>query len=189
MIIQLLQYNENKLPKSYSIQIKCEPVFAMRSVKSPVDVQPLDCPQWNRDHFCLVITNTKVITDVKNPTGLICCAHHFLLAPELFCPGWGVLLCREVVGLDSLRLQVAQHHWWYWEMPTCVPGKILPHKNSVFCSPVWGGMPWGRVSAERAFILSAGAGTDCLLVCLNGFILPFLWKFPSEIQISFPPVP
>lgn len=33
-----------KLPKSCSVQIKCEPVFAMRSVKSPVDVQPLDCP-------------------------------------------------------------------------------------------------------------------------------------------------
>lgn len=127
----------------------------MKSEKSPVDVQPLDCPQWKRDHFCLIITNTKVITDVNNPSVLICCAHHFLPAPQLFCYGWGVLLHHEVVGPDSLRLQVAQHHWWYWEMPTFIPGKVLPHRNSVSCSPVWGGVPRRRVSAE-----SRGR-TDC----------------------------
>lgn len=166
------------LPKSCSVQIKCEAVFAVRSVKSLVDVQPLDCPQWNRDHFFLSITNTKVMTPVNKPSVLICCAHHFLLAPALFCYVWGVLLHQEMLGLDSLRLQVAQHHWWYWEMTTFIPGKILPHKNSVSCSPVWGGVPWGRVSAERAFILSSGAGTDWQSVFLNGFTSSFPLEIP-----------
>lgn len=145
-------------------------------------------PQLNRDHFCLIMTNTKVITDVNNPSVLICCAHHLLPVPQLFCCGWGVLLHQEEVGPDSLRLQVAQHHWWYWAMPTFIPGKIFPRRNSVSCSPVWGGVPSGRVSAERAFILSAGPGTDCQSVWM-ALLLPFPWKFPSEMQISLLPTP
>lgn len=76
----------------------------------------------------------------------------------------------EVTSSSASLVVLRDANFYSWE--------DFAHKNSVSCSPVWGGVPWGRVSAERAFILSAGAGTDCLSVCLNGFTPSYPLEIP-----------
>lgn len=141
----------------------------MRSVKSPVDVQPLDCPysykyqgyNWCKESQC---TDSLCPSFSSGPGAL-------LLWLGGFAASWsGGTGSSEVTGSSASLVVLRDANFYSRE--------DFARKNSVSCSPVWGGVPWGRGSAERAFILSAGAGTDCLSVCLNGFTPSFPLEIP-----------